>query len=65
VRTAQQVLGHANIATTQIYLSKPRFGDLAGAVKAVTLGAASRTHVLGVAEALGKALEATTGIEPV
>jgi integrase/recombinase XerD len=65
VRTAQQVLGHANIATTQIYLSKPRFDDLAGAVKAVTLGAASRTNVLGVAEALKTALEATTGIEPV
>jgi hypothetical protein len=30
-----------------------------------TVGFENRTNVLGVAEALGKALEATTGIEPV
>jgi hypothetical protein len=34
-------------------------------VKHLSYEVVSRTNVLGVAEALGKALKATTGIEPV
>jgi integrase/recombinase XerD len=63
--TAQHLLGHADIGTTQIYLSKPLFDELSAAVKHLSFRGAARTNVLGVAEALGKALEATTGIEPV
>ncbi len=63
--TAQHLLGHADIGTTQIYLSKPLFDELAAAVAELSFRATKRTNVLGVAEALGKALEATTGIEPV
>jgi hypothetical protein len=62
---AQHLLGHADIATTQIYLAKPRLHDLKGAVSGLSFGVSPRTNVLGVAGALQKALEATTGIEPV
>ena len=64
-RTPQHLLGHAGIATTQIYLAKPRLDDLSAAVKGLSFGLAARTNVLGVAETLKTALEATTGIEPV
>jgi site-specific recombinase XerD len=63
VRTAQHLLGHAHLGTTDTYLGRPRIDDLVSAVQNV--GFEKRTSVLGVADALGKALEATTGIEPV
>ena len=63
--TAQHLLGHADIGTTQIYLSKPLFDELAAAVGHLSFRAPTRTNVLGVATTLKTALEATTGIEPV
>jgi integrase len=62
-RTAQHLLGHAHLGTTDAYLGRPRLDDLAAAVKDLTYGI--RTNVLGVAERAHTALEATTGIEPV
>jgi integrase/recombinase XerD len=62
-RIAQHLLGHANLGTTDIYLGRPRLDDMVAAVKDATYGVG--THVLGVAEGLHIALEATTGIEPV
>jgi site-specific recombinase XerD len=62
-RVAQHLLGHAHLGTTDTYLGRPRLDDLIVAVRSVSYG--TRTNVLGVAETLQKALEATTGIEPV
>jgi hypothetical protein len=62
-RTAQHLLGHANLGTTDTYLGRPRLDDMVAAVKHATYGA--RTNVLGVAETVQRGLEATTGIEPV
>jgi hypothetical protein len=62
-RTAQHLLGHAHLGTTDTYLGKPRLDDLVLAVS--NLSYETRTNVLGVSESLQKALEATTGIEPV
>jgi integrase/recombinase XerD len=63
VHIAQHLLGHAHLGTTDTYLSRPRLDDIINSVR--NLSYEKRTNVLGVAEALGKALEATTGIEPV
>jgi integrase/recombinase XerD len=65
MRTAQVLLGHASIATTEIYLSVPKFDRLAEAMKGATLGTVARANVLGVAQTLRNGLEATTGFEPV
>jgi integrase/recombinase XerD len=60
---AQHLLGHAHLGTTETYLSRPRLDEMVAAVKDAAYGV--RTNVLGVAESLHEALEATTGIEPV
>ncbi len=57
------LLGHAHLGTTDAYLSRPRIDDIVAAVR--DLSYEKRTNVLGVAETLKTALEATTGIEPV
>jgi site-specific recombinase XerD len=62
-RVAQHLLGHAHLGTTDTYLGKPRLDDMVAAVRTASYGV--RTNVLGVAESLVSALEATTGIEPV
>ncbi|MEO6857672.1 MAG: tyrosine-type recombinase/integrase [Solirubrobacteraceae bacterium] len=62
-RTAQHMLGHAHLGTTDMYLGRPRLDDIVAAVKNVSYE--TRTNVLGVSKSLQKALEATTGIEPV
>jgi integrase/recombinase XerD len=62
-RIAQHLLGHAHLGTTDTYLGRPRLDEIVVAVRALSYG--KRTNVLGVDEGLRKALEATTGIEPV
>ena len=62
-RIAQNLLGHAHLGTTDTYLGRPTLDDIVAAVRTLSYG--TLTNVLGVAEALGKAPEATTGIEPV
>jgi len=62
-RTAQHLLGHAHLGTTDTYLSSPRLDDLVSAVRGASYGA--RTDVLGVPQAAQRARKATTGIEPV
>ena len=62
-RIAQHLLGHAHLGTTDTYLGRPRLDDIVAAVRSLSYG--TRTDVLGVVEALKKAREATTGIEPV
>jgi integrase/recombinase XerD len=62
-RIAQHLLGHAHLGTTDAYLGRPRLDDMVAAVKDASYGV--RTNVLGVAETVQTALEATTGIEPV
>jgi integrase/recombinase XerD len=62
-RIAQHLLGHAHLGTTDTYLGPPRLDDMVAAVKDARYGV--RTNVLGVAEAVQRGLEATTGIEPV
>ena len=48
IRNAQFLLGHADIATTEIYLGQPTLDDLAGAVEGFVFGTDERTDVLGV-----------------
>jgi integrase/recombinase XerD len=60
---AQHMLGHANLGTTDTYLGAPLIDDMMLAVSNISYE--TRTNVLGVSESLRKALEATTGIEPV
>ncbi|MGI9185773.1 MAG: hypothetical protein ACR2GZ_12590 [Solirubrobacteraceae bacterium] len=55
--------GTPRLGTTDSYLGRPRLDDIVAAVKNVSYE--TRTNVLGVSETLRKALEATTGIEPV
>ena len=57
------MLGHAHLGTTDTYLGRPRLDDVVAAVRNLSYG--TRTNVLGVTASLQKALEATTGIEPV
>jgi len=65
IRNAQHLLGHAGIATTEIYVGKPTLDDLAHAVEGFAFGADDRTDVLGGPEAPSQPSKATTGIEPV
>ena len=61
-RSAQHLLGHASIGTTDTYLGKPTLDEMVAAVAGVSYG--TRTDVLGAARAPVMALEATAGIEP-
>jgi site-specific recombinase XerD len=47
VRTAQHLLGHAGIATTETYLGKPTADELAESLGAFSWRQPNRTHVLG------------------
>jgi site-specific recombinase XerD len=59
-RTAQHLLGHAHLGTTDTYLGRPRLDDLAAAVKDATYGVG--TNVLGVPQ---KARRARKGQFPI
>ncbi len=61
-RSAQHLLGHANLGTTDTYLGKPTLDEMVAAVAGVSYG--TRTDVLGVARRPEMSLEATAGIEP-
>jgi len=65
MRTAQFLLGHAGIATTEPNVGQPTLEDLAGAVAGFSYGVQDRTDVLGVPREAVMAGEASTGIEPV
>jgi integrase/recombinase XerC len=61
MKNAQYLLGHATVATTEIYVGQPSLDELAAAVAGFSI----RTRVLPLSETAGIAGEATTGIEPV
>jgi integrase len=61
-RTAQRLLGHASLATTDTYLGPQSLDEMAAAVAGVSYGI--RTDVLGVASRAITARKATAGIEP-
>ena len=65
IRSTQFLLGHAGIATTELYVGRPTLDELAGAVEGFTFGPSDRTDVLGVGEKPEIPDKATTGIEPV
>ena len=60
-------MGHASLATTEIYLSTPTLDELASAMRHVTLGTNTRPERLFQVEAnrAAKPEEAPTGFEPV
>ena len=64
VRTAQHLLGHVGIATTETYLAKPTPDELSGAVAGFAFGVAERVFS-PLANRAAIPVEATTGIEPV
>jgi integrase/recombinase XerC len=64
-RTAQFLLGHAGIATTETYLGEPTIEELQKAVDGFAYGVEVRTDVLGGPEGADIAQKAPTGIEPV
>ena len=61
-RSAQHLLGHASLGTTDTYLGAPTLDEIVAAVAGVSYG--TRTDVLGVARRPELALQATAGIEP-
>jgi site-specific recombinase XerD len=64
VRTAQHLLGHVGIATTENYLAKPTPDELRGKVAGFAFGLAERAFS-HLANQAAIPVEATTGIEPV
>ena len=63
LRTAQALLGHATLGTTEAYLSAPPLDDLVAAVAGVTINIERPFSPL-VGEG-AKPVEAPTGLEPV
>jgi integrase len=63
VYTAQHLLGHATLATTELYLGKPTLDELSAAVADVRYGDDSRTDVLGGPQEPETADKAPTRIE--
>ena len=56
-------MGHANLSTTDIYLSQPTLDEIASAASGVTLKSERAFQV--APDPATKAEEAPTGIEPV
>jgi len=67
LQVAQQAMGHANLATTELYLSKPTLDELAHAMRNVTLGTHTGPERVfqGSRSRPANPVEAPTGIEPV
>ena len=66
VRTAQFLLGHANLGTTESYLGKPTLDQLETAVAPVDCPiAVERQGTYPHAGRVANPIEAPTGIEPV
>ena len=65
VHTAQFLLGHANLATTQVYVGKPSLDELTTAVAGFAFGVVSEPTFYPSAEQATNPVEAPTGIEPV
>jgi hypothetical protein len=65
VRNVQQPLGHAELATTQIYLGQPTLDELQAAVAGLSFGPPPRSGWLSPEKVLANPVEAPTGIEPV
>jgi site-specific recombinase XerD len=63
LQVAQQAMGHANLATTELYLGQPTLDEIATAMRGVTLGAEQTFQV--PEDSTASAVEAPTGIEPV
>ena len=60
-------MGHANLATTELYLGKPTLDEIAQAMRGVTLGTDPEPERTFQGREIGtsKPEEAPTGIEPV
>ena len=65
LQVAQQTMGHANLATTELYLSKPTLDEIATAMRPVTLGTQPEHVFQGQANRAANPEEAPTGFEPV
>ncbi len=65
IRNAQFLLGHAGIATTEIYVGRPTPDELVEALDGFSFGTEDRTDVLGIPQTAHEPSKATTGIEPV
>jgi hypothetical protein len=63
IRTAQALLGHATVATTEAYLSAPALDDLRAAVADLSFGSEQTFYPPPTPPT--NPVEAPTGIEPV
>ena len=65
LQVAQRAMSHANLATTELYLSTPTRDELANAMRGITLGTQPEHAFQGPAIRAASPVEAPTGIEPV
>lgn len=65
IRETQQMLGHADSRTTEIYLGRSTPDELAAAAKGFTFGLLAERMFLSTQNVLANPVEAPTGIEPV
>jgi hypothetical protein len=58
-------MGHSNLATTELYLSKPTLDEISTAMRNIRLAPESEHMFQGPAIGAANPVEAPTGIEPV